>query len=86
MPLLLIQTFPPNSPLVYTPEAMASPPPRTRTHASAAARLASNSKLEDIRLTAADDALFGIYQNWLHQNTGTHLYGMIEEDGKWQER
>ena len=32
----------------------------------------------------ASDALFGVYQDWVHQNPGTHLYGGIREDGKWQ--
>ena len=32
----------------------------------------------------SDDALFGVFQDWVHQNPGTHLYGGIYEDGKWQ--
>ena len=37
-------------------------------------------------LTAADDKIFGVYQDWVHKNPRTHLDGGIEEDGKWQDR
>ena len=30
--------------------------------------------------------LYGVYQNWVHQNPGYHLDGGITEDSKWQER
>ena len=33
---------------------------------------------------ASDDMLFGINEGWVHQNPGTHLYGDIEEDDKWE--
>ena len=33
---------------------------------------------------AADDTISIVYQDWVHQNPGTHLDGGIEEDGKWQ--
>ena len=36
-------------------------------------------------LTDADDNILGVYQDWVHQNPGTHLDGKIEEDSKWQE-
>ena len=53
-------------------------------YTSVDARLESESDLEVFRLMAADDAIFGIYQYWLHQNPGTHLDGGIHEYGKWQ--
>ena len=36
------------------------------------------------RLAAATDNLFGVYQDWLHQNPGTHMDGGIEEGGNFQ--
>ena len=33
---------------------------------------------------AADDVLLRVYQDWVHQNFGTHLDDGINEDGKWQ--
>ena len=35
-------------------------------------------------LTDAYDNIFSVYHYWVHQNPGTHLYGRIEEDSKWQ--
>ena len=29
---------------------------------------------------------FGVYQHWVHQNTGNHIDAIITEDGKWQAR
>ena len=36
-------------------------------------------------LMSAYDKIFGVYQDWVHHNPGTHVDGGIEEDGKWQE-
>ena len=33
---------------------------------------------------ATNDMIFGVYQDWVHQNPGTLLYGGIEEDDNWQ--
>ena len=49
-----------------------------------AARLAIKSELPGDRLMAANDTIFGVYHDWVHQNPGTHLDGGIEENGKWQ--
>ena len=38
------------------------------------------------RITAADEILFGIYQDCLHQNPCTYLDWGIEDYGKWQKR
>ena len=40
----------------------------------------------EVRLKAAENAIFSISQGWVHQNTGNHLDGRIKEDGKWQDR
>ena len=34
----------------------------------------------------SSDEMFGVYQGWVHQNTGIHLDVRIDEDGKWQAR
>ena len=39
-----------------------------------------------VHLKAAANELFGVYQDWVHQNNGTHLDGGITEGGKWQYR
>ena len=51
---------------------------------SASDRLAIKSDLNEACLTADDDVLFGIYQDWVHQNPGTHLDGGLEDNVKWQ--
>ena len=38
------------------------------------------------RLKSDNDKLFGFYQDWVHQNPGTHLDGGIEQDSKWKKR
>ena len=35
---------------------------------------------------AVANALFGVYQDWIYQNIGTHLDGGIDENGQWQAR
>ena len=44
---------------------------------SGAVHLASKGNLPGYCLMAADDNLFGIYQDWVHQNPGTHMYDSI---------
>ena len=68
--------------IVDTPEDPASPPSRTRSYTSATVRLVSESYIKGIRLTSAGNTIFGVYQDWVHQNPGTHLDGGIDEDGK----
>ena len=74
-PPILTHPTPPNSPLVYVPEALAFPLVRTCADAdtSATVGLASESNLEGVCLTATANALFGVYQDWVHQNPTTHL-------------
>ena len=42
--------------------------------------------LPRVCLMAADNSLFGVYQDWVHQNTGTNLDVGINEDVKWKAR
>ena len=48
---------------------------------SAATHLAREGKITGVFLTAATDTLFGLYQDWVHQNTGIYLDVAINEDG-----
>ena len=50
------------------------------------ARLVVVSKLPGKSLTAAYDKIFGICQDRVNQNPGTHMDFSIEEDGESQER
>ena len=78
----------PHSPLIDGSVA-SEPPPlplRPRVDAVDAAHLLSTANHPEVCLKAADDALFSVYQDWVHQNTGTHLDDVINEDGKWQDR
>ena len=56
-----------------------------REDASDAARLASVGYLPGECLTAADDNIFGVNQDWVHHNPGTHLDVGIEENGNCQQ-
>ena len=53
---------------------------------SKSTHLASEKNIPGDFLTDADDMLFGVYQDRVHQNPGAHLDDCIEEDGKWQNR
>ena len=44
------------------------------------------SYLPEVHIRGADDTLYGVYQDWVHQNPGNHLDGEIKEDVKWQDR
>ena len=39
-----------------------------------------------VRLKSYKDALFGVYQDWVHQNPGNHIGDGINEDGEWKDR
>ena len=75
---LLTQPLSQYPPLVYAPDALDSTPPGSRKDLSDATRLAIEGNLPRDRVTAADYKLFGGYQDWVHQNPGTHMYGGIE--------
>ena len=40
----------------------------------------------DVRLLGTDSMIYGVYQDWVHQNPGEHLDGGISEDSKWKAR
>ena len=73
------------SPLVESPYFPESPLQRLCKDASNASRLVSEGNLPGYRLTAADDKLFGIYEDWLHQNFVTRLWGGVKNYDKWQQ-
>ena len=64
--------------LIDSPDALDSTPPGVREDASDAAFLASVVNLPREILAVSDDNIFGVYQYWVHQFPGTHLYGGIE--------
>ena len=81
---LLTHLSPKKSPPVDAPEAPASPLPLTCAESSAVACLESESNLPLIFLMAAADTLFGVDQDWVHQNTSTQLDEGIDKNGKWK--
>ena len=83
-PPLLTQPSPPNSLQIGSQEFPTSPLPHTHADASAATRLASESDLEGFFLAIVNDALFGVYQGFIHQNSSSHMDRVIDKDNKWQ--
>ena len=81
---LLNQSPSQSSPSVDAPNALDSPPPGVREDTSDAAFLARVGNLPGKVLTATDDNIFGVCQDWVHQNTRTHMDGRIEEDSNWK--
>ena len=77
---------PPHSPPEYTSVASAEPLPCPRIKAGDAALQVREGDLLDVRLLGADYMLYGVYQDWVHQNIGDHLDGGTAEDIKWQAR
>ena len=53
---------------------------RPRIDTGDTARLVSMVDHPEVHLKTADDALFGVYQDWVHQNIVNHLDGVIKED------
>ena len=80
------QPYLPHLPMEDALVTPAAPPPRPRVKAGDAALQAQDGDLSDICLFGADYMLYGIYQNWVHQNPGYRLDGRIAEDSKWQAR
>ena len=78
------QPSPPHSPPEDTSVASDEPPPRPRVEAGDAALQAHEGDLPDVCLLGADYMLYGVYQDWVHQNPGDHLDGGTTEDSKWQ--
>ena len=85
-PLIGTQASSLNSPLTDTSVAPDETLPRPHVEAGDSAVLAGTGDLLDVRLLVADNMLFGVYQDWVHKNSGNNLYGGITEDGKWLAR
>ena len=71
--ILVNHTSSTHSPLEDTSVTLADPPPRPRVEARDAALQACVGYLPDVRLMGADYMLFGVYQDWVQQNTANHL-------------
>ena len=73
-------------PLGDTLVAPSKPIPYPHVEAGDAALQASAGDLLDVRLLGVDNMIFSVYQDWVHQNKGEHLDGVITEDGKCKAR
>ena len=82
MPPVNTQPSTPHSPLEYASVASAAPPPHPRAKASNTNLQARDGDLPDVCLLGAEYMLYGVYQDWVHQNLGNHLDGGIVEDSK----
>ena len=80
------QTSSTQSPLTDALVNQYKPPLCPRVNSGNTARLSSMADHPEVRLKAYKDALFGVYQDWVHQNPGNHLDNGINEDGKWKYR
>ena len=76
----------PHSPLTETSAAPSKPPPLPCIESKDAIVLERAGDLTDFRLLGDNDMIFGVYQDWVHQNPGNQLDGRITKDGKWQAR
>ena len=70
---------------VHAPDAPDSPLLGPYQEAINTDRLASEVDLDGDCLMSPNNNFPGVYQDWIHQNSGTHLDGGIDENGKWQE-
>ena len=75
----------PSSPHSLLEDTLAAPAetltcPRVKDRYTATQARAED--LPDVQLLGADDIFFGVYQNWVHQNSGEHFDGGIAEDSK----
>ena len=73
-----------HSPLDDVSLTSAAPSPCPCVEAGNAALQAREGYLPDVHLLGAEYMLYGVYQDWVHQNQGDHLDGGIAEDSKWQ--
>ena len=82
MPPVNTRPSPPHSPPEDASVASAKPSPRPRVEDGEAALQASEGELPDVRLLGANCILYGVYQDWVHQNLGYQLDVGIAEDSK----
>ena len=64
-----------HSPLEDLSVASNEPLPCPRVKARDAAIQARAGDLQDVRFLCIDYMLYGVYQDWVHQNPGEHLDG-----------
>ena len=77
---------PPHSPLEDTFVDSTTTTPCPRVEAGDATIKARMGDLPYVHLLGADYMIYGVYQDWVHQNPGDHLDGGIAEDSKCQTR
>ena len=78
------QKSPPHFPLENSLVASAAPPPHLHVEAGYVTLQAQEGPLSDLCLLGPDYMLYGVYQDWVHQNPGDHLDEGIAEDSKLQ--
>ena len=82
MPPVNTQPSSPHLPLKDALVDPSAPPPRPHVEARNAALQVQEGYLPDVRLLGADYMIYGVYQDWEHQNPGDHLDRGIVEDSK----
>ena len=80
------QPSPPHAPPEDTSVASAKPTLHPRIDAGDYDIQVQEGDLLNFHLLGADYTLYGVYQDWVHQNTGDHLNVGIAEDSKWKAR
>ena len=75
IPLFNTQPSPPHSTPEDTSVASITPPMHPCIEAGDAALQEQEVNLLDVRLLGANYMLYGVYQDWVHQNSGDHLDG-----------
>ena len=81
-PLVSTHPYLLHSPQEDTLFASAEPPPFPHVKSIDAALQARAGDLTDVRLLGSNYMLYGVYQDWVHQNPVEHLDGRITEDSK----
>ena len=77
MPPIGTKASSPNSPLTENSVDPDKPPSCPRIYSGDSSVLACVVDLLEVRLQGANTMLFGVYQDWVHQNPGNHLNGGI---------
>ena len=64
--------------------ASSEPLPCPRVKDGDAALQACTGDFQYVCILGADYMIYGLYQDWVHQNPGEHLDGGIAEDSNWK--
>ena len=83
-PPVLTQPYSPHSSLEDASVSPAAPSPHPRVDDGNDALQVKGGDIPEICLLVANYMIYGVYQDWVHQNSGDHLYGSIAEESKWQ--